>query len=83
MLLIAEYVVPVSSEPIEHGAVFIKDGAIADIGDAEMMRLRYPNEEVKDFGMAALTPGLYRPACAHGRRGVPRFGARLALRSVA
>ena len=57
MLLIAEYVVPVSSEPIEHGAVFIKDGAIADIGDAEMMRLRYPNEEVKDFGMAALTPG--------------------------
>ena len=57
MLLIAEYVVPVSSEPIEHGAVFIKDGAIADIGDAETMRLRYPNEEVKDFGMAALTPG--------------------------
>ena len=57
MLLIAEYVVPVSSEPIEHGAVFIKDGAIADIGDAEMIRLRYPNEEVKDFGMAALTPG--------------------------
>ena len=57
MLLIAEYVVPVSSEPIEHGAVFVKDGAIADIGDAEMMRLRYPNEEVKDFGMAALTPG--------------------------
>ena len=57
MLLIAEYVVPVSSEPIEHGAVFIKDGAIADIGDAEMMRLRYPNEEVKDFGMEFFSDG--------------------------
>lgn len=57
MLLIAEYVVPVSSEPIEHGAILVKDGSITDIGDAEMMRLRYPDEEVKDFGMAALTPG--------------------------
>ncbi len=57
MLLIAEYVVPVSSEPIEHGAILVQDGAIADIGDADVMRLRYPEEEVKDFGMAALTPG--------------------------
>ena len=57
MLLCAKYIVPVSSEPMEHGAVLVRDGAIADIGTAEMMRLRYPDEEVKDFGMAALTPG--------------------------
>ncbi len=57
MLLTAEYVVPVSSEPIENGAILVKDGAIADIGDADVMRLRYSEEEVKDFGMAALTPG--------------------------
>lgn len=57
MLLCAKYIVPVSSEPMENGAVLVRDGAIADIGTAEMMRLRYPDEEVKDFGMAALTPG--------------------------
>lgn len=57
MLLSAHYVVPVSAEPIENGAIYVKDGVIADMGPAEMMRLRYPDEEVKDFGMAALTPG--------------------------
>lgn len=57
MLLCAKYIVPVSSEPIENGALLVRDGKIADIGVAETMRLRYPNEEVKDFGMAALAPG--------------------------
>lgn len=57
MLLCAKYIVPVSSEPMENGAVLVRDGVIADIGTAEMMRLRYPDEEAKDFGMAALTPG--------------------------
>lgn len=57
MLLSAQYVVPVSSEPIENGAILVRDGRIADIGKTEMMRLRYPDEELKGFGMAALTPG--------------------------
>lgn len=57
MLLCAKYVVPVSSVPIESGAILVRDNQIADIGDADMMRLRYADEEVKDFGMAALTPG--------------------------
>ena len=57
MLLCARYIVPVSSEPMEDGALLVRDGAIADMGTIEMMRLRYPDEEVKDFGMAALTPG--------------------------
>ena len=57
MLLCAKYIVPVSSEPMENGALLVRDGVIADIGTTEMMRLRYPDEEVKDFGMAALTPG--------------------------
>lgn len=57
MLLSAQYVVPVSSGPIENGAVLVRNGVITDIGSAEMMRLRYPDEEAKDFGMAAITPG--------------------------
>lgn len=57
MLLSAQYVIPVSADPIEGGAVLVRDGKIADLGPAEMMKLRYPEEDVKDFGMAALTPG--------------------------
>lgn len=57
MILGARYVVPVSSEPIENGAILVRDGKIVDVGTSVMMRLRYPEEEYKDFGMAALTPG--------------------------
>lgn len=58
MLLSAKYVIPVTSEPLADTAVLVRDGRIADIGDADKMRLRYPDDEVRDFGMAALIPGL-------------------------
>ncbi len=57
MLLSAQYVVPVSREPLKNTAILVQGNTIADIGPADVMRLRYPNEEEKDFGMAALTPG--------------------------
>lgn len=57
MLLCAEYVLPISAAPIEHGAVLVRNGRIADVGLAHMMRMRYPDEEVRDFGQAALLPG--------------------------
>lgn len=57
MLLCARYVIPVTSEPIEDGAVLVRDGRIVDMGQASMMRLRYPQEETTDFGTAAITPG--------------------------
>ena len=40
MLLCAQHVLPVSSAPIENGAVLVKDGKIADIGKADMLRIR-------------------------------------------
>lgn len=58
MLLCAQYVLPISAEPIRHGAVLVRDGVIRDLGKAEMLKLRYPEEEVRDFGHAALMPGL-------------------------
>lgn len=58
MLLTAQYVLPISSEPIHKGAVLVRDGYVRDVGSADMLRLRYPEEEVKDFGQAALMPGL-------------------------
>ncbi|MCL2883674.1 MAG: amidohydrolase family protein [Coriobacteriia bacterium] len=57
MLLLARYVLPVSSEHIENGAVYVKDGRIADIGYATKLKSLYPGEPVLDFGLAALMPG--------------------------
>ncbi|WP_296013168.1 amidohydrolase family protein [uncultured Adlercreutzia sp.] len=58
MLLCAQYVLPVSSAPITDGAVLVRDGVIRDVGKADQLRLRYPEEEVIDQGLAALMPGL-------------------------
>lgn len=57
MLLCAQYVFPVTSEPLFGGAVLVKDGSIADIGPADQLRRRYPAEEVKELGQAAILPG--------------------------
>lgn len=58
MLLCARYILPVTADPIQNGAILVRKGKIQDIGNADMLRLRYPDEEVKDFGLAALMPGL-------------------------
>ena len=58
MLLSAQYVIPITSEPLTDSAILVRDGRILDIGDADKMRLRYPDEEYKDFGTAAIIPGL-------------------------
>ncbi len=57
MLLLARYVVPVSCDAFENGAILIRDGKIVDIGYANKLKTRYPEEETRDFGMAALMPG--------------------------
>ena len=58
MLLCAQYILPITSEPFQKGAVLVRDNVIRDIGTAEMLKLRYPDEEVVDFGQAAIMPGL-------------------------
>ena len=57
MLLSAKYIFPVTSSPVSGGALLVRDDKIVDIGDFESLKLRYPDEEVMDFGMAALLPG--------------------------
>lgn len=57
MLLCSEFVLPISSPPFRDGAILVRDGIIRDIGHAPNMQRRYPDEEVKDFGRAALMPG--------------------------
>ena len=58
MLLCAQYILPITSEPLTNGAILVRDGRILDIGKADMLRLRYPEDEVADYGTAALMPGL-------------------------
>ncbi len=57
MLLSAKYIFPVTSDPIFDGAVLVRDDKILDIGDISSLRLRYPDEEITDFGLAAIMPG--------------------------
>lgn len=58
MLLCEQYVLPITSEPLQNAAVLVRDGIIRDIGSIEMLKLRYPEEKSTDFGKAALIPGL-------------------------
>ncbi len=57
MLLLAEHIIPVTSDPIDDGAVLVRDGRIVEIGGAQRMRSRHPKEEVRDFGRAVIMPG--------------------------
>lgn len=57
MLLIARYVMPVSGPHIENGGVLVRDDKIVDIGYSTELKVRYPDEEIMDFGLAALMPG--------------------------
>jgi 5-methylthioadenosine/S-adenosylhomocysteine deaminase len=57
MLLVARYVLPVSKPPIENGAVLVRGGRIEDVGYATKLKTRYPDEETRDFGLAAIMPG--------------------------
>lgn len=57
MLLTAKYIFPIVGDTIRGGAILVRGDKIADIGDYASMSLRYPDEEVFDFGQAALMPG--------------------------
>lgn len=57
MILSARYVLPVSRNYIEYGAVCVQDGIIKAVGRLADVVREYPDEEVRDFGLAALCPG--------------------------
>lgn len=56
-ILAAEYVLPISSEPIKGGAVAIDGDAIVAVGNAEEIKSRYADADIEDFGNAAILPG--------------------------
>ena len=56
MLLCAQYILPVTSKALHNGAVLVQDGIIRDIGPADVLQRRYPDEDLRDFLHAALMP---------------------------
>ena len=54
----ADHVLPISSAQIKKGAVAVEGLQIAAVGDAEALKQQFPNAVFKDFGEAAIIPGL-------------------------
>ena len=57
MLLRAEWVVPVSSEPIRNGAVLVEGSTITAVGPYEEVGKQAGREECLDLGSAIIMPG--------------------------
>jgi 5-methylthioadenosine/S-adenosylhomocysteine deaminase len=57
MLLLARYVLPVSAPHIEDGAVLVRGSEIVAVGTRSELVGQYPDEEIVDYGLAALMPG--------------------------
>lgn len=57
MLLVARYVLPVGAPHIDDGAVLVRDAEIVEVGSRADLQRRHPDEEVLDYGLAALMPG--------------------------
>ena len=57
MIIAADYVLPVSSAPIEHGALLIDDTRIVDVGSRDDIARLYPAVPINDLGAAAILPG--------------------------
>ena len=58
MILSGRWVVPVSSPPLNHGAIVVEDSRILEVGSLETVRRNHPGHTLKSFPQAALLPGL-------------------------
>lgn len=56
-ILSADYVMPISVEPIFSGAVVIEGNKIIAVGSREAVIRKYPDATHEDFGKAAILPG--------------------------
>ena len=57
-MLSAEYILPISGEPIEDGALAIENGKIAAVGKRSELVKKFPESAHENFGEAAILPGL-------------------------
>ncbi len=57
-ILSADYVLPISAEPIENGAVAIEKDKITAVGKREKLIRKFPEATHENFGEAVIMPGL-------------------------
>ncbi|MFO1518737.1 MAG: amidohydrolase family protein [bacterium] len=62
-LYLAKYLLPVSSEPLENGALAVDGDRIRDCGPAEKLTAKYAQAEKIDLGDAVMMPGLINAHC--------------------
>jgi aminodeoxyfutalosine deaminase len=58
VLLLADWVIPVSSVPLADAGVRVEGETIGEVGPAAQLRARYRDEEIRSFPGCALLPGL-------------------------
>src|SRR5688572_20129590 len=56
-ILSARYVLPISSEPLENGAVAVENDKIVAVGARDEIAGQFPEAAVEDLGEAAILPG--------------------------
>jgi cytosine/adenosine deaminase-related metal-dependent hydrolase len=56
-ILTANYVLPISSEPIQDGAIVIENDKIIAVGTRQEINKQFLNVESEDFGEAVIMPG--------------------------
>jgi cytosine/adenosine deaminase-related metal-dependent hydrolase len=56
-ILAADYVLPITSDPIRDGAVLVDGDKIAGVGARDDLVVAHPDAKVTDFGEAAILPG--------------------------
>ena len=57
-ILSADWILPISSEPIFKGAIVFEDDKIVAVGKAETLCKELPEIKIENFGHAAILPGL-------------------------
>lgn len=58
ILYTARWVIPVTSLPVENGAVVIEGEKIVSVGETKELREKFPFAEERNFSEAAIMPGL-------------------------
>ena len=56
-ILTAEYVLPITSPPIENGAVAVEKDKITAVGTFEKLKKKYPEAKAENFGKSVIMPG--------------------------
>ncbi len=70
---LSQYLLPISSDPIENGGIVVEQDRIREVGPAEELIKKYPKAEKINFEQKALLPGLVNAHCHLELQNAPSF----------